>query len=251
MIDTHSHILPELDDGSESMEQSMEFIAQAVDQGVEVIFATPHSSDGVYDCKKEDILAAWEELCRAVDKAGLNIRIMPGAEVRVNHDLVTRFDGGDLLTLGDGGEYLLLELPPMFIVNGFLRMVRQLRDRGVTPIIAHAERNPMIMAQPELAADLIFTGARLQITAGSLTGDFGRASRNTARILIQNNQVFCMGSDIHPGRKYRMKAAEKHLHKFGDRFQAAKIIRGNPEKIIRGCVDLFADPGLMIRGVAL
>ncbi len=247
MIDTHSHILPELDDGSESMEQSMEMIAQAVDQGVEVIFATPHSWDGVYDCKKEDILAAWEDLCQAVDQAGLDIKIIPGAEIRVNHDLVTRFDDGDLLTLGDGGEYLLLELPPMFILNGVLRMFQQLRDRGVTPIIAHAERNPMIMAQPELAADLIFTGARLQITAGSLTGDFGRAPRKTAGILVQNNQVFCLGSDIHPGRKYRMKAAAKSLHKIGGRKQTAKIVKENPEKILKGCVDLFTDAGLKIR----
>jgi len=197
-----------------------------------VIFATPHCCDGVYDCQKTDILAAWQELCHAVDRAGLDIRILPGAEIRVNHDLVTRFDAGDLLTLGDGGEYLLLELPPMFIVNAFLRMIRQLKERGVTPIIAHAERNPIIMARPELAADLIFTGARLQVTAGSLTGDFGRGPLKMARTLAQNNQIFCLGSDIHPGRKYRMKPAEKKLNKLMDSADTYEILQKNPEHLL-------------------
>jgi protein-tyrosine phosphatase len=249
MIDTHSHILPAMDDGAETIHQSMDFVSQAAAQGVAVIFATPHCCDGVYDCQKTDILAAWQELCHAVDRAGLDIRILPGAEIRVNHDLVTRFDAGDLLTLGDGGEYLLLELPPMFIVNAFLRMIRQLKERGVTPIIAHAERNPMIMARPELASDLIFTGARLQITAGSLTGDFGRASRKTAGILVQNDQVFCTGSDIHPGRKYRMQAAEKLLYKTAGRMKAAKIGQENPGKIVQGCVDTGKGAGLKSRAV--
>jgi protein-tyrosine phosphatase len=204
----------------------------------------------VYDCKKNDILAAWRDLCHTVEQAGLDIRILPGAEIRVNHDLVGRFDAGDLLTLGDGGEYLLLELPPMFIVNAFLRMIRQLKERGITAIIAHAERNPMIMAQPELAAELSFNGARIQVTAGSLTGDFGRAPSKTAKILVRNNQVFCLGSDIHPGRKYRMKAAEKTLHKIAGKMAAAKIVQENPEKILNRCVDaVTTDAGLKNRNV--
>jgi len=246
MIDTHSHILPELDDGCKNIEQSMAFIVQAIEQGVKVIFATPHCCDGVYDCTKKKILTAWRSLCEAVDREGLDIQILPGAEIRVNHDLVTRYDAGDLLTLGDTSRFLLLELPPMFIMNAFLRMIRQLTERGITPIIAHAERNPMIIARPELAADLISTGAEIQITAGSLKGDFGRAPRKTAKILVQNNQVFCLGSDIHPGRKYRMKAAGKFLNKAGSRIQTEKIVQKNPEKILKECVDQFINSRLIL-----
>ncbi|NWH04315.1 tyrosine-protein phosphatase [Desulfobacter latus] len=246
MIDTHSHILPELDDGCETIEQSMNFIAQAINQGVRVMFATPHCCDGVYDCTKKEILAAWRFLCETVERQGLDIQILPGAEIRVNHDLVARYDAGDLLTLGDTSRFLLLELPPMFIMNAFLRMVRQLTERGIIPIIAHAERNPMIIARPELAAELISTGAEIQITAGSLKGDFGRAPRKTAKILVQNNQVFCLGSDIHPGRKYRMKAAEKFLNKAGSIVQTEKIVQKNPEKILKECVDQFIYDTLIV-----
>jgi protein-tyrosine phosphatase len=235
MIDTHSHILPALDDGPESIQQSMEFIAQADKQGVKVMFATPHCCDGVYDCKKTDILAAWQKLCQAVDRAGVDIRILPGAEIRVNHDLVARFDAGDLLTLGDTGRFLLLELPPMFIPHAFFKMLQQLKQRGIIPIIAHAERNPMIMSQHGLAADLIFQGARVQVTAGSLTGDFGRGPLKMARTLAQNNQIFCLGSDIHPGRKYRMKTAEKKLNKLIDSADTYQIIQKNPERLSEPC----------------
>ncbi len=232
MIDTHSHILPNLDDGFETMAQSMDVITLAAAQGVRVIVATPHCCDGVYDCRKSDILAACRDLSAAVARAGIDIRILPGAEIRVNHDLVARFDAGDLLTLGNTGRYLLCELPPMFITQAVLQMIRQLTQRHVTPVIAHAERNPVIMAHPELASDLIFTGARLQVTAGSLTGDFGRGPLKMARTLAQNNQIFCLGSDIHPGRKYRMKPAEKKLNKLMDSADTDEILQKNPEHLL-------------------
>jgi protein-tyrosine phosphatase len=237
MIDTHSHILPALDDGAQSIQQSMDFVIQAVDQGVKVIFATPHCCDGVYDCKKTDILAAWQELCHAVDRAGVDIRILPGAEIRVNHDLVARFDAGDLLTLGNTGRYLLLELPPMFIPHAFFKMIHQLKERGIIPIIAHAERNPMIMSQHGLAADLIFQGGRLQVTAASITGDFGRGPLKMARTLAQNNQIFCLGSDIHPGRKYRMKAAQKKLSKWAGTSNILRIFGDNSDSILNDCYE--------------
>jgi protein-tyrosine phosphatase len=236
MIDTHAHILPGLDDGPETLQQALGLISLAVDQGVGSIIATPHCCDGVYNCDKPAILSACRDLCNAVDQAGLEIRILPGAEIRVNHDLVAQFDNGRLLTMGDAGRSLLLELPPMFITHAVFRMIRQLKERNLVPIIAHAERNPMIMAQPDLAADLIFQGARLQVTAASLTGDFGRGPLKIARTLAQNNQIFCLGSDIHPGRKYRMKAAEKKLTKFTGMTEIHKIVYGNPASLFKGCL---------------
>jgi protein-tyrosine phosphatase len=172
-----------------------------------------------------------------VDRAGVDIRILPGAEIRVNHDLVARFDAGDLLTLGNTGRYLLLELPPMFIPHAFFKMIHQLKERGIIPIIAHAERNPMIMSQHGLAADLIFQGGRLQVTAASITGDFGRGPLKMARTLAQNNQIFCLGSDIHPGRKYRMKAAQKKLSKWAGTSNILRIFGDNSDSILNDCYE--------------
>jgi protein-tyrosine phosphatase len=243
MIDTHSHILPGLDDGPASLQEALDLIAQAAGQGVTDIFATPHCCDGVYNCDKEVILEACRILSAEAEKIRLDIRILPGAEIRVNHDLMAQFDAGRLLTLGDAGKFLLLELPPMFIVPAVLRMIQQLKERGVTSIIAHAERNPMIMARPELAADFIFQGARLQITAASLTGDFGRGPLKTAKMMARNDQIFCLGSDIHPGRKYRMQAAEKKLMQWAGRAGTGTILEENPKQILTGCFDVVQSLG--------
>lgn len=232
MIDTHAHILPGLDDGPETLQEALGFIKQAVNQGVRVLFATPHCCDGVYNCRKSDILNAYQNLYDAVNRSNMDIQIEHGSEIRLNHDLITQLDSGNLLTLGTSGKYLLIELPPVFIPEAIFRIVRELKLRGVTPIIAHVERNPMIMTQPGLTEDLIFQGTMLQVTAASLTGDFGRGPLKLAKILAQNNQIFCLGSDIHPGRKYRMKMAEKILNKLIGQTRTHTILHKSPESIL-------------------
>jgi protein-tyrosine phosphatase len=235
MIDTHSHIMPDLDDGSPDLAHAVAVIADAARQGVRTIFATPHCCDGVYNCRKADILAEWRNLCEVLEEEGIDIQVLPGAEIRLNHDLVDRFDAGDLLTLGDAGQYLLLELPPMFIDRAVFEIMNRLKQRNVIPIIAHAERNPMIAGRPDLASELQFLGAKIQVTAGSLTGDFGKPVCKTARQLVEKNQVFCLGSDMHPGRQYRMKAAEKKLTKWIGPEKTRALLKENPELILSGC----------------
>jgi len=144
---------------------------------------------------------------------------------------VNLLDAGHLITLGDSGTFLLLELPSMFITAGLIRIIHQLRERGVTPIIAHAERNPMLVKHPELALDLTCAGARLQVTAGSLTGDYGRIIFKAAKQMVETGRVFCLGSDIHPNRKYRMQAAAKTLEKWIGRKGAFTLLWENPEQI--------------------
>jgi len=232
MIDTHSHILPNLDDGAGNISEALGFVTLAAGEGVKAIFATPHSCDGVYDCSKEKILQACSGLVAILKKEGISTRVFPGAEVRVNHDLVVEYDKGSLLSLNNAGTHLLIELPALFMTPAISMMIRQLKDRGVTPIIAHAERNPMIMSKPEIIDTFVYAGAAIQITAGSLVGDFGKFSMKTAKRLVSMDQVFCLGSDIHPGRKYRMAGAKKLLTRLAGKKKAELITRENPCEIL-------------------
>ncbi len=93
------------------------------------------------------------------------------------------------------------------------------------------------MAHPELASDLIYTGARLQVTAGSITGDFGRGPLKTAEALARAGWIFCLGSDIHPGRKYRMKPAGKKLKKWISKTDIPPIFQDNPATLLEICPD--------------
>lgn len=232
MIDTHSHILPGIDDGARDFSESLKFLNLAASQGVEIVFATPHSCDGVFGCEKNQILQAWADLNEKLGAEDISIKVLPGAEVRVNDDLVVQYDQGNLLTLNNKGTHLLVELPSIFMVPAISMMFRQLTERGVTPIIAHAERNPMIMAKPEIISEFIYAGAVVQITAGSLTGEFGKFSMKAAKIMVNSGQVFCMGSDIHPGRKYKMSDAKKRLIRLTDKKTAEMITRENPLIIV-------------------
>lgn len=237
MFDTHSHILYGMDDGSKCLSQSLGFAKQALKQGVQTLFATPHCYDGVYNCTKADILEACRQFSHDLSVAGLPLVVLPGAEIRVNHDLIEVFDNGDLLTLNNAGAYLLIELPLMFIESAVSMMIRKLRERGITPIIAHAERNPVILNRPDLAEEFIYHGAKIQVTASSVTGDFGREVMKLSRIMCEKDQVFCLGSDIHPGRKYRMKNAGKRLRKWIGDNATQLILKNNPACIAARKID--------------
>jgi len=237
MIDTHAHILPGMDDGANDLAQSIEFIKTAESQGVKTIFATPHACDGVFNCKKEDIIEKCNQLQTQVWDHGMSIQMLPGAEIRINHDLVSEFDKGNLLTLNDSDAYLLVELPLIFISKAISMMLRQLRERGVTPIIAHAERNPMILNKPDIITDFVYNGAVIQVTASSLTGDFGKQAMKAARAMVSMDQVFCIGSDIHPGRKYRMAHAENRLTRLVGKTRANQILFENPSAMLEGATD--------------
>lgn len=232
MIDTHSHILPAIDDGAANLAETIKFVKIASAQGVDTIFATPHAFDGVFNCTKENIIQACDLLVDALNVEGISTRVLPGAEIRVNHDLVMEYDKGNLLTLNNSGSWLLIELPALFMVNAVSMMIRQLKVRKVIPIIAHAERNPMILNKPELINDFIYNGAVIQITAGSLLGDFGKAPRKAAETMVARGQVFCLGSDIHPGRRYHMASARKKLIKLAGITKTDLITRENPAVIM-------------------
>jgi len=111
-------------------------------------------------------------------------------------------------------------------------IIRKLKERGLTPIIAHAERNLMILNKPALTSDFIYNGAVIQITAGSLTGDFGRPFMKAATSMVKMDKVFCIGSDIHPGRKYRMADAKKKMIKLIGRTKTDQITYENPAEIM-------------------
>jgi len=232
MIDTHSHILPAMDDGAENLPESIQFVKTAAAQGVEIIFATPHAFDGVYNCTKENISQACADLTDVIDKQGIPVKILPGSEIRLNHDILTEYEDGNLFTLNNTNKWILLELPDIFMIGSVSIIIRKLKERGLTPIIAHAERNLMILNKPALTSDFIYNGAVIQITAGSLTGDFGRPFMKAATSMVKMDKVFCIGSDIHPGRKYRMADAKKKMIKLIGRTKTDQITYENPAEIM-------------------
>jgi len=201
VIDLHNHLLPGIDDGAKKVEETLEFLRISRRDGVKVVVATPHMKPGVYDNRRETILqrvALVQEAARG-DEAE-RVTLLPGAEVYFTADLVARARAKQLMTIGDGGRYLLLELPYQQIPMQVDDTIFQLRLLGITPLMAHPERVAYYLENIERVVASVRIGALMQVTAASLTGKFGEKARDFARAMLRRNLIHVLASDGHDVR---------------------------------------------------
>jgi protein-tyrosine phosphatase len=196
VIDLHSHILPGIDDGPATLEESLEIARRAAEDGVRVIAATPHVRDD-YPTRPETMERLVAEVRAAIQAEGIPIDVRPGAEVAI--DWLGRLSADDLGRFGLGGSphYVLVEFPyagwPLSLHEWVFRLVTS----GITPVIAHPERNADVQADPEELRPLVDAGALVQVTAASMDGRIGRSSRAAAAALVERGLAHLLASDAH------------------------------------------------------
>jgi len=209
MIDVHCHILPDIDDGAESLEDALEMGRKAVQDGVTAIVATPHHRDGEFENDDARVRDQVERMKLELSAHGIPLRLLPGQEVRYYDGLLDDLERKrGVMTLNDS-KYLLLEFPPQEVPSGILEAMHEFRVLGIVPIIAHPERNKEIAADPSLMERLVQAGALGQVTSQSLIGGFGNRVQTTALRLCRQNLIHLVASDAHGMRRrpYRMKEA--------------------------------------------
>lgn len=202
LIDIHCHLLPDVDDGSASWDETLAMARLAVDDGISTIVATPHQL-GVYGRNRGDaIRAQTERLQRFLDRQGVALRVLPGADVRIEPGMIPKLQSGEVLTLADRRRHVLLELPHEFYfpLQGLLA---DLNVAGMVGILSHPERNLGILARRHLLPPLVEAGCLLQVTAGSLVGTFGPQVRKLARWMIRQRLVHCVSTDAHGAKSRR------------------------------------------------
>jgi len=226
MIDLHCHILPGLDDGAANDTEMLKMAQELLDEGVDTVVATPHCS-GIYPLEADIIHAKVKHCAKILAERGLPLRVLPGCEIAVNGDFLSLWREGRLLGLG-GGQTLLLELPVVFLTEGVRRLIAQCLEMGANVVIAHPERNPSLCRDPKTVETLRYAGARFQITAASLDGQFGTAARDFAESLLRRRMVEYVASDLHPGRKASLKKAVKRIKKLCGEEMAHDLFLDNP-----------------------
>ncbi|OCT10693.1 tyrosine protein phosphatase [Paenibacillus pectinilyticus] len=196
MIDIHSHILPELDDGASDLEESVQMARQAVKQGIHTVIATPHHENGRFtndaNFVEQQVHAFQEEL----DRRDIPLRIHSGQEIRVYRGLIDDVETNRTSTL-DGTRYMLLEFPSDRISSGIHDLLHELQLMDIVPIIAHPERNREIAEDPKKLLELVQLGALTQVTAHSLLGHFGKSIQSFTFELCKNNLTHFVSSDAH------------------------------------------------------
>lgn len=204
MIDLHSHILPGIDDGASTLEDSIALAFDALQNGVTKILATPHINLGTFDNDLQSIQKAFSDLTQQLQlqqgqSQQIDITLAYAAEVRICPEIMMLAKTQSLPFMGkwQGADLLLLEFPHSHIPPGSEKLVDWLLKQNIQPMIAHPERNRDLWQFPELLRPFIQRDCLFQITASSLLGDFGDRSQKLAWQMIEKQQTTIVASDMH------------------------------------------------------
>jgi protein-tyrosine phosphatase len=251
-VDLHCHCLPGLDDGPETMDQAVALCRALVADGITAVVATPHQL-GRYDLANHGrrVRGVLAQLVARLDQEGIPLKLYPGADVRLDERILKLIDVGQVLTVANRRAHLLLELPHETFIEP-LPLVRRLMDRGFQSVITHPERQPMVCRRSEIVLPWINAGAILQVTAGSLLGEFGSAAQKIGWEFLSAGLPVLIASDAH-GTGPRPPCMTGAIEAIRRRLGAAAARRAcidYPLRILRGlhCGTTISQPVGSARG---
>jgi len=270
MIDLHNHILCGLDDGAKTIEESVEMCRISYQDGIKTIVATPHILPRIYKNDRSTILSKVQELNETIKKFGvessafraknsnseirnpqspihldselrtpnpnLSFKILPGADVHFSSDILQRYERGEVVTVNDQGRYLLVEFAFQGIPYQAEEVLFRLMTGGIIPIISHPERNMEIGQNPKRYYEMIRMGCLGQVTAMSLTGDFGSGIKRIAEKLLSKRLIHIIASDAHStdGRPPILSSGVRAAEKIVGKEEAQRMVNEYPQAVIEG-----------------
>lgn len=196
MIDLHSHILPGVDDGATSLAHALDMANMAVADGIQVMACTPHFMPGVYNNETRDIAYRVEQFARELNDKGIDLQIVLGADAHIRPDFVDGLRSGQIPTL-NGTRYVLFEPPHDIMPQRLDDLLHNILMAGYVPVLTHPERLRWIEKNYAMVQHLAAAGIWMQITAGSLTGRFGKRPHYWAQRMLAEGLVSILATDAH------------------------------------------------------
>ena len=196
MIDLHCHLLPGIDDGAAELSVSLEMAKAFVADGVSVVACTPHILPGLYHNSGPQIRQATQQLQQILDREGIQLRLITGADNHVVPSFVADLRSGHLLSLADS-RYVLVEPPHHTAPPRLQDLFFNILVAGYVPILTHPERLSWIKSHYQAIQRLVEAGVWIQLTAGSLAGLFGRNARYWAERMLDEGCVHILATDAH------------------------------------------------------
>ncbi len=247
MIDLHCHILPGIDDGAADLSVSLDMARASVADGVTVLACTPHILPGLYPNTGPQICQAVDQLQDALDRNGIALRLVAGADNHITPDFVNGLKSGHLLSLASS-RYVLVEPPHHVLPPRLEDMFFGLLSAGYVPILTHPERLSWIKLHYQVIDRLWRRGVWMQITAGSLAGAFGKNAQYWAERLLDEGRVHILATDAHDTKRRLPNLS------LGRERAAARIGEGEAEHLVvtrpRGVLANVAPSGLPMPAVA-
>ena len=236
MIDLHCHLLPGIDDGPETLDESLALARFAVAHGIRRAVVTPHIHPGRYDNDQATIRPVFEAFQAALAAREIPLELGFSAEVHVDPEILTLVEEERLPFLGqvDGFRIVLLEFPHGNIPVGSEKLVDWLLKHRIRPLIAHPERNKAVMRDWRKISPFVSMGCWLQVTAGSVAGDFGPNARDIAVTLLEQGWVKILASDAHnlEHRPPDMQQGREAAAEVIGEAESWRLVRDNPAMII-------------------
>lgn len=234
-----------MDDGPQSLEESLSMARAAVSDGIHSVVATPHTLNGIYLNRVEEVISKVATLQNVLLENHIELKVYAGANVHLCPRLLERIESGDACTIDNRRKYLLLEFPTQVIPEALRDEVFWLKLNGITPIITHSERNTVIQHNLDFLHDLVSMGALIQVTAMSITGNFGGVVMQCAESLLRYRLVHVIASDAHsadrrpPILSHAVYAAAEIL---GSYEEAYSMVNDLPASILSGEVLEILEP---------
>ncbi len=229
MVDLHHHLLPGLDDGSPDLTTSLEMARIAVADGITHVVCTPHANSR-YTYDRLAVQGAVEDLQGALDAAQIPLTLGVGCDFHLTYDNVQDAIAHPSRYTINGHEYLLIELPDYTLSPNLKETFYEMRMAGLTPILTHPERNPVLQRDPQRMLPWLRDGLLVQVTAGSITGAMGREARRVAERLLANRWVHFLATDAHDAKRRppQMREAREIVSKRHGTLYADLLCRENP-----------------------
>lgn len=212
--DIHSHLIPGIDDGVQTMEESIEMIRGMVDLGIKRIVTTPHIMSDYYKNTPDIIRSGLDNVRKELKKQNINVEIDAAAEYYIDEGFLPKLNRKDIIAIRD--KYLLFEISYINPPDNLHSIIFEINVAGYIPVLAHPERYPFWYNKFEEFQRIKETGALLQLNTNSLTGYYGGGAKAIAEKMIDMNMIDFIGSDLHGQRHLeglRKAVSEKHLHK--------------------------------------
>lgn len=235
LVDMHCHLLAGLDDGPQSDEEALEMCRMAFNEGIRMSAATAHQNEDWPEVCPARIGEACQKLTTQLRAANIPLTVQPCAEVMVHPELETHWHAGRLLTIGNAGRYMLIELPHQLFVD--LRpIVCFLRELGIRPILAHPERQEELLHDSGVIEDLIGAGCLVQVSTHSITEPRSSRDLQALRAWFRRGIVHVLGTDGHSPRRRppRMRKAYEQVCRWLEGPAADRICSTNGMAILQG-----------------
>ena len=234
MNDIHCHLLFSVDDGSKSIDESVDILKDLEDYGVNDIILTPHYiSKSNYSSTKEENIKKLNELKERLKEENIRINLFLGNEIYIDYDILDLLKEGIISSLNNS-HYLLIELPMSGEFNGYMDVFEELKNYGYKIILAHPERYISFQNDFKKVYEIINRGIYLQSNLDSIIGNYGKMSQKMMKRLLKEDLISIIATDIHHAKHDYSKwdKAKKKIVKYIGEDKYQKLTCENPKKII-------------------